>query len=119
MLEIIAVLVYLTRLVALARSRGRSAAWALGGLALWLAADATGWAVFPHDRLLASALALPMALAGAALYYRLMLDLEPVETGATYGRGNNFPCPCCASLQTEDRAGHLACHACGSAFGCA
>ena len=34
-----------------------------------------------------------------------------------YGRGDNFPCPCCASLQTEDRSGHLRCNACGSAFG--
>lgn len=117
MLEIIVILVYLTRLVALAHSRGRSWAWALGGLAVWLAADAVGWALSPHSRLVASAIALPLALLGAVLYHRVVRDLEPVERHTTYGRGDNFPCPCCASLQTEDRAGHLACNACGSAFG--
>lgn len=117
MLEIIVLLVYLSRLVALARSRGRSWAWALGGLALWLCADAAGWVLFPHDRLMASAIGLPTALAFALAYYRLVYDLPSVEQPLTYGRGDNFPCPCCASLQTEDRAGHLACNACGSAFG--
>jgi hypothetical protein len=117
MLEIIAILVYLSRLVALAHSRGRSWAWALGGLAVWLAADAVGWALSPHDHLVASVIALPLALLGAALYYGLVHELDPVEQPTTYGRGDNFPCPCCGSLQTEDRAGHLACHACGSAFG--
>jgi len=117
MLEIIILLVYLTRLVALARSRGRSWCWALGGLGVWLAADAVGWACSPDDRLVASAIALPLAVLGAVLYHRLVHALPPVEPRTRYGRGDNFPCPCCASLQTEDRAGHLACNACGSAFG--
>jgi hypothetical protein len=117
MLEIIVILVYLSRLVALAHSRGRSWAWALGGLAVWLAADAVGWALSPASRLVAAAIALPLALSGAVLYWRLVRELEPIERGTVYGRGDNFPCPCCASLQTEDRAGHLACNACGSAFG--
>lgn len=117
MLEIIVLLVYLTHLVALARSRGRSWRWALPGLAIWLAADAAGLAVSPHDRLVASAVALPLAVLGAVLYDRLLRALPFVEPCTRYGRGDNFPCPCCASLQTEDRAGHLACNACGSAFG--
>ncbi len=118
MLEIIFILVYLTHLVGLARSRGRSWTWALGGLALWLAADGVAWALFPHEPLIGSAFALCLALVGAGLYYRLVDDLDPVEAGVRFhGRGNNFPCPCCASLQTEDLAGHLECHACGSGFG--
>ena len=117
MLEIITLFVYLTRLVALARSRGRSWLWALGGLAAWLAADAVGWAVSPGDRLVASAVALPLAVLGALIWYRVVGSLDPIESCTHYGRGDNFPCPCCASLQTEDRAGHLACNACGVAFG--
>jgi hypothetical protein len=117
MLEIILLLVYLTHLVALARSRGRSWLWATGGLATWLAADAAGLALASHDRLLASAIALPLAGLGAVLYDRLVRALPSIEPATRYGRGDNFPCPCCASLQTEDRAGHLACNACGSAFG--
>ena len=117
MLEIIILLVYLTRLVALARSRGRSWVWALGGLVVWLCADAVGWALSPGDRLVASVIALPLALLGAQRYYLLVGALDPIEPRSVYGRGNNFPCPCCASLQTEDRSGHLCCNACGSAFG--
>jgi hypothetical protein len=117
MLEIILLLVYLTRLIALARSRGRSWLWATGGLAVWLAADAVGLALSPHHRLGASAIALPLAVLGAVLYYRLIHAMPPIEPRTHYGRGDNFPCPCCASLQTEDRAGHLACNACGGAFG--
>jgi len=117
MLEIILLLVYLTRLVALARSRGRSWLWATGGLAVWLCADAVGWALSPGDRLVASVIALLLALIGAQRYYRLVGALDPIEPRSTYGRGDNFPCPCCASLQTEDRSGHLCCNACGSAFG--
>jgi hypothetical protein len=117
MLEIILLLVYLTHLVGLARSLGRSWTWALGGLALWLLADAVGWALSPSDRLVAASISVPLALVGAALYYRMVGRLDPVEPPSTYGRGDNFPCPCCASLQTEDRSGHLACNACGSAFG--
>lgn len=117
MLEIITLLVYLTHLVALARSRGRSWCWALGGLAAWLCADAVGWALSPDNRLIASGIALPLAVLGALLWYRFVKALPSVEPSLTYGRGDNFPCPCCASLQTEDRAGHLCCHACGGAFG--
>lgn len=117
MLEIIVLLVYLSRLVALAHSRGRSWAWALGGLALWILADAAGWVLFPHDRLIAMAIGLPTAVLLATAYYRIVRDLPPIEQATTYGRGDNFPCPCCASLQTEDRSGHLACNACGSGFG--
>lgn len=118
MLEIILLLAYLTRLVALARSRGRSWIWALGGLALWLLADAAGWLVAPHDRLVASAIGVPAALFFAATYYWLVYELPPREPPTRdHGRGDNFPCPCCASLQTEDKSGHLACNACGSAFG--
>jgi hypothetical protein len=86
-------------------------------LAVWLSADAVGWALFPRERLLASAVALPLAVLGAVLYYRRVHALHSVEPHTRYGRGDNFPCPCCASLQTEDLAGHLACNACGSAFG--
>jgi hypothetical protein len=117
MLELILLLVYLTRLVALARSRGRSWAWALGGLAVWLSADAVGLALFPHARLLASAVALPLAGLCGLLYYHRVRALPVVVPQTRFGRGDNFPCPSCASLQTEDLAGHLECHACGSAFG--
>jgi len=117
MIELIAILVYLSHLVALARSRGRSPLWALGGLAMWLLGDFAGWALAGSHGLLATAIGLPITVAGALLFYRVVLDLDPVEHGGPLSRGDNFPCPCCASLQTEDRSGHLACHACGSEFG--
>lgn len=117
MLELIALLVYLAHLVALARSRGRSVGWALGGALVWLLGLAAGWSLAPHDPVLASLIGLPLAMVGAALYYRHVY-LLPVQLAATsFGRGDNFPCPCCGSLQTEDRGGHLACHACGAAYG--
>lgn len=117
MLEIIALFVYLARLIALARSRGRSPWWALGGLLAWAAGDAVGWLAAPQSPLMASIIGLPLALVGAALYYLHVKGLAPVVRATTYGRGHNFPCPFCASLQTEDRGGHLVCHGCGRSFG--
>lgn len=117
MLEVIALLVYLSRLIALARSRGRSPWWALGGLVAWGAGDAAGWLIADGDPLMATAIGLPAALLGAIVWYVHVGGLTPVVPATIYGRGNNFPCPWCASLQTEDRGGHLRCHACGRGFG--
>lgn len=117
MLEIIALFVYLARLVALARSRGRSWAWALVGLLAWVAGDVVGWLVAPRDPLLAASIGIPLALVHATLVYLHVRGLPVVTRAPAYGRGHNFPCPWCASLQTEDHGGHLVCHRCGGAFG--
>ena len=119
MLEIIAVVIYVSRLIALAHSRGRSAAWGLGGFVVWALGSAVGWALFPNEPVLASFGGLPFSVAGALLYYRVVHGLDTTELSqlSVVGRGDNFPCPCCASLQTEDRSGHLVCHACHAGFG--
>ncbi len=117
MLEIIVLLVYLSRLVALARSRGRSLAWAFGGLAVWMLCDTVGVALAPEHRMLATAIGLPLALFTAALYHRMLYHLDHLEHRPTVSLGDNFPCPRCASVQTEDRSGHLSCNACGDALG--
>ncbi len=117
MLEVIALLVYLAQLIALARSRGRSAWWAAGGLVCWSLGAAAGWSCAPDDPVLASLIGVPLAVLGAAIWYRHVYQLDTLLPATAFGRGDNFPCPCCASLQTEDRGGHLACHACGAAFG--
>ena len=119
MLELIALLVYLSRLVALARSRGRSPAWALGGLLTWGSCVAVGWIIAPHDAAIATCIGLPLAVASAMLYYRALYRLHHRECAPTATLGNNFACPRCACLQTEDRSGHLACHGCGHVRGAA
>ncbi|MEM7157375.1 MAG: hypothetical protein AAF799_31300 [Myxococcota bacterium] len=117
MFELIALGIFVSHLVALARSRGRSALWCLGGVVVWLMGSAIGWALFPHEGVLATLAGLPVSLVGALIYYRLLHGLDATEVTLQLGRGDNFPCPCCASLQTEDRSGHLVCNACHRGFG--
>lgn len=117
MLEVIALLVYSSRLVALARSRGRSPWWALGGVAAWAPGAVIGWRLSPADSLLAAAVGLLLSGLAAWAWYRLVYRLSARESSPIAAWGDNFCCPCCSSLQTEDRSGHLRCHACGVGLG--
>lgn len=117
MIEIITVIVFCCQLVALARSRGRSSAWALGGLVVWLLGDVAGYAIASGDPLWGMALGIPLAVCGSLLYYRFVRGLTPRWLECTSLRADNCPCPACTSVQTEYCAGQLSCNACGGYFG--
>lgn len=116
MIEIIIVIVLTTRVAALARARGRSTLWAIGLPICWLLGDLFGLYVADGDPLFATFAGPPVAAALSLSYYGAVGWLPSIGKPAPVSRGDNFACPACGSLQTEDRSGHQWCNACGAGF---